>query len=94
MNQKIIFFYSINSLISSKKESPDVDTTGLLVKALISSYFKYFLKINLFFISSCNKDIRRKGYEQYIYIPLIGYIENFFYSFSISAFTKSISFLI
>jgi hypothetical protein len=50
--QLIKTFYSINDrrAMINEKESPDVETPGLLVKALISSYFKKSC-----FLSSCQQ---------------------------------------
>jgi len=43
---------SINHLQLTKNESPDVETPGLLVKALISSYFEKMIRILLMQIYS------------------------------------------
>jgi hypothetical protein len=57
-----------------KNESPDVETPGLLVKALISSFFIMRMAchpINFFFYYS--KYSRLKAYEQELAVPLLGY---------------------
>lgn len=38
----MLYWYNLR-ITALKKQSPDVDTPGLLVKALISSYVKYVL---------------------------------------------------
>jgi hypothetical protein len=52
-----------------KKESPDVETPGLLVKALISSYFR----IRCFLSKDTGKDLSFQLYG----IPLSGYFLSF-----------------
>jgi hypothetical protein len=62
-----------------KKESPDVETPGLLVKALISSFFMYTggRPPELIIFAHC-KYSRKKAYEQVVSIPLSGYFFIFF----------------
>jgi hypothetical protein len=62
-----------------KKESPDVETPGLLVKALISSFFmsEGGVPPELIRLTHC-KYSRKKAYEQELSIPLSGYFLIFF----------------
>ena len=49
----------------TKKESPDVETPGLLVKALISSYFKkscFFMEL-LANITACSQSCKKLSYH-------------------------------
>ena len=60
-------FYSINDQWPkiNEKESPDVETPGLLVKALISSYFKkrlFFMELSAN-ITACSQSCKKLSYH-------------------------------
>ena len=88
-----MFFQASNAMSIYKSESPDVETPGLLVKALISSFFMYSVvgprtSQKSTIANIAGKKHTNKGYRYYF--PVFFY----FFSasiFSISSLTKAIS---
>jgi hypothetical protein len=67
----------MNKRNNLKKESPDVETPGLLVKALISSSFINTDGYPSGLVCLLDKYSRLKAYEQELSIPLSGYFQFF-----------------